>query len=422
MSKKCIYCGAELPDSASFCPSCAHSQTVRKELKPPRRWWKKAKIFAFIVVVVAAAALIFTQYRELKTYEGGAEVVYSDNGKQYHVLLSFARSDDGIVSQPIETLTQRLPTGATSGIISRLYIYEEGNYNENGSYNNIQSEFMEKVLNYQVSVLPQDGAEQMDYATPGKDTPNSYGAIACGIDFWAECGTNDIVWTLNMKNGDTIILRQQIRITLVDTIEYRPETTPMETIEDLQALFTRIKRQVIQGATVNIYLPPVTYAGGLHLDSRAVTIYGSTEGNTTTTFTGESIIETEDPDLTTIKGVRFEGSGGVGISATTSLTLYDCFFSGWDTAAFSRNGTWISAHDSTFDGNGVGLHFASQRSDFVDLMYDGNRFLNNGTGVIIEDFATRGMLKFNGSLFSGNSVDIQNTAEVSIDTAGATFE
>ena len=44
MSKKCINCGAELPEDASFCLHCAKSQIEKNEVKPPRLWRKKALI------------------------------------------------------------------------------------------------------------------------------------------------------------------------------------------------------------------------------------------------------------------------------------------------------------------------------------------------------------------------------------------
>lgn len=59
MSKFCKYCGAELPDEASFCPVCAADQVVKAEVEIPKP--RKKRIFAAIIagaaVVIAAAGL-----------------------------------------------------------------------------------------------------------------------------------------------------------------------------------------------------------------------------------------------------------------------------------------------------------------------------------------------------------------------------
>lgn len=51
MSKQCKYCGAQLPEAASFCPHCAQSQIERKEAKPPAFfgaiYQKKRAYYAF---------------------------------------------------------------------------------------------------------------------------------------------------------------------------------------------------------------------------------------------------------------------------------------------------------------------------------------------------------------------------------------
>lgn len=52
MSKKCIYCGAELHDRAVFCHSCANSQIEKQRLVPPRVGWKRPVAAAGCVLLV----------------------------------------------------------------------------------------------------------------------------------------------------------------------------------------------------------------------------------------------------------------------------------------------------------------------------------------------------------------------------------
>lgn len=56
--KRCIHCGAELPEDASFCPVCAQSQVERQKVSPPRRRWKRPlTIFVTLVIIIAVAGV-----------------------------------------------------------------------------------------------------------------------------------------------------------------------------------------------------------------------------------------------------------------------------------------------------------------------------------------------------------------------------
>ena len=93
MSKKCINCGAKLPDDASFCPHCAQSQIEKVEVLSPRLWRKKALIGAVCVALIAVTALACALYHRPKSYEGGASVVYTDEDGTYELLVAFHPDD-----------------------------------------------------------------------------------------------------------------------------------------------------------------------------------------------------------------------------------------------------------------------------------------------------------------------------------------
>ncbi len=57
MSKKCIHCGADLHDQASFCHVCETTQVEKQALAPPRVGWKRPMIMAGCIL--AAFLLLF---------------------------------------------------------------------------------------------------------------------------------------------------------------------------------------------------------------------------------------------------------------------------------------------------------------------------------------------------------------------------
>lgn len=62
MGKKCMYCGASLPEDASFCPRCAKSLIEKTEIKFPRPWRRKllrALACTLALAVLAGAFLLY---------------------------------------------------------------------------------------------------------------------------------------------------------------------------------------------------------------------------------------------------------------------------------------------------------------------------------------------------------------------------
>ena len=87
MSKKCIHCGAELPEEDAFCPHCAKSQIEKVEVKPPRLWRKKALLALSCTLLAAFALLAVLLYHRPLTIEGGARVVYTDKDGEYELII-----------------------------------------------------------------------------------------------------------------------------------------------------------------------------------------------------------------------------------------------------------------------------------------------------------------------------------------------
>ena len=165
----------------------------------------------------------------------------------------------------------------------------------------------------------------------------------------------------------------------------------------------------------------MVYDGGITLETRTCSLYGSADGEKVTTFTGTVSIRTDLPQFAEIHGVRFAGNGGTGLAATGSVQLYDCVFTGWNTGALARDGAWISAAGCSFLENGVGLQFDTGSSRLSAPVYQDNLFQGNGTGLLITALPGTEVLTFPGCSFSGNGTDIDNPAGHPLDTADAVF-
>lgn len=102
---------------------------------------------------------------------------------------------------------------------------------------------------------------------PARQT--DYVPDAAGIKYVDFCLWNDgdyeaqLVFTVTMRNGDVIRVRQTHHFHAVKTYTYTPKDSPMNTLEDLRALLEEINRTAEPDADIDIRLPPVTYEGEL---------------------------------------------------------------------------------------------------------------------------------------------------------------
>ena len=99
MSKKCIYCGAELADEAAFCPHCAKSQIPKTKMKAPVTGWQKklmiivAAAFGVLLAVLLSRLPSFLSEKGIihlpQTYAGGASLQYADADDEYELVIAF---------------------------------------------------------------------------------------------------------------------------------------------------------------------------------------------------------------------------------------------------------------------------------------------------------------------------------------------
>ena len=413
MRKKCKNCGAELPEDASFCPHCAQSQIEKTEVKPPRPWRKKALIAASCAILLVLAVLACALSHRPKTYEGGASVTYADKDGEYELLASFVSSD--LANHvPEEKRTISLSADESSCLPALLGVFQDGELADPGS-------FFAKVESCTLEAFPNENGA-LEISEPVYDTVFSPAAWECDVIFTGASGTNELVWTLQMKNGDTIRLRQTFEVIPLVHQAFTPEDAPLNTMEDLRALLERINTEVPADTIVDIYLPAATYTGNLTMASRAVNLYGCNDGSGRTFFAGSLSVRTDSPSLVTLCDLDFVGNGGTGLSSTASAQIFGCSFSGWDIGAAVQDGGMIGVENCIFRNNGIGFRYDTANYSFFKTGFPDCTFEGNGTGLQFARLPGTMALDFAFTVFSGNEIDIDNPIGYPADLSKAIFE
>ena len=410
MSKPCRNCGAELPENASFCPHCAQSQIDRAETKSPRLWRKKALCILGAALILAAAALAVVLSRRPRTFEGGAFVTYTDKDGTYDLLAAFFPGDI-LHNRPIGSKTVSLPAEEENMDTPMIGVYQDGALAD-------AEAFFSKVERCTLEAFPNENCV-LRIAEPAYSEDSAPAAREASIFYTGDCGTNELVWTLTMKNGDTIRLKQTYEVIPLIHQVYTPENAAMDTLEDLQALLSRIDEEVPEDVVVDIYLPPVTYTGDLQIVYRGVNLYGSSNGPTV--FQGSLAVYSDIPSNVMLFDLNFAGSGGVGLSATASVYMGGCTFTGWDVGAVALDGGMIGVENCVFRENGIGFKYNSASHQSFNDVFPGSLFENNGIGVQFKSLEGTMSIDFAGTTFSGNRTDIDNPISYPIKTDGAIF-
>ena len=410
--KKCINCGRELPDDASFCPYCEAVQGAVTRENAPRPWKRKACTLAAVLICLAAAFLIRRAIGPKTITAAGQELHY----KGYHLILSFDEPmEEGALPEPEETYEDWLTAEDDAAMQSLLFAYSED------GTKNARHLFEDLIDHAAVETVPRDSATQMECTQPAYDTLVPDAMLVSEFYYMPQTGTNDICWTITMKNGDVLKMQHSFTCNEIPTVTYTPEDTPLATIEDLQALLDRIDAELPAETIVYIELPAVTYEGGFTMKNRAYNLVGSEENGSVTTFTGTITIESREPEKARLSGLCFTGDG-TGVAAYAPVALFGCTLKDLPVGLAVYDG-YADPHDSLFENCGTGMLYdcpESTRHGNLDL--DGCTWRGCGIGMHLKAVANNITMLFNDCTFSGNEVDIRNDASTPIDTSGATFE
>ena len=414
MAKVCPHCGASLPEEAAFCPNCAGSLNQRAAKNPPRlpafRLFHAAGLLA-LAVILAACVFFYTQP---KTYEGTGEVSYTGKNGSYQLLLNYMPER--------YTPLPKLETVAGNEDSYRFPCYLYVNQMDTGA--DAGSAFLADTASVQVHIEQDaDISSPIQCSDPEPMDFNPDAALISLIDFTREsAGQSRIVWTISMKNGDTIRLGMDLSITTSAIYEYDSQDADLSTAQGLQALIDRAAAETKDIDSVTITLPPVTYTEPVVLHTRSFSLTGTEENGKRTTFAAGIQMRDECYWISYLTGIDFAGDGsGVGISAAGRLWTRDCRFTNWKTALLSFGNTWINTTDCVFADNEIGLHYNSQDVSASDSHFTGNTFTGCGTAVLLENVPTDVEMDFGQCVFEGNGTDIDNLCGQPVDVSQAEF-
>lgn len=410
--KKCIHCGKMLPDEASFCPYCETVQGDTVQESVPRRIRKSTVVL--VCILLAAAAFLIHRATAPKVIDAkGPELTYGD----YRLVLTFTRPDtEEILPEPQDSGGASLTVVDDAANPSLLFV------SDRESETNLREEFEEQIESVELTVVPRDGAEAMRWSDP-QYSPRVPGAMRIAdLRFTSACGSNDIYWTLHMKNGDILKLQHNFTCVEAPSIVYRPEDVPMDTIEDLQALVDRIDQEIPPDVPVYIFLPGVTYEGGLTLENRTCALFGRGNYDDRPIFTGTITVKSTAPEKQRINAIRFEGENA-GIAAYASTMASECTFTDAKTGIAVLDGATFDPHGCTFENCGTGILYDVKESPYnVAFELDRCEFRSSRIGLHVKAFVKGEAVICHDCTFAGNETDIQNDTEVPVDTSGAVFE
>ena len=250
--KSCIQCGAALPLEASFCPRCTASQMTRRMMEPPRARKKKRRTAWLCggTALVLAAVLAIVLLPGLARKELPAQTVDSEpaglagtfkedtcqayyegaDGRTYHVFVCFSPQPSGGAS-PASHRTELLPADEPGTSPLCLFVRDAEDRSKD-----VRADFRELLRYHRVEAVAAAGSDTcMIYDE--SDAYNDAGALlAHEHQVSSTCTYNDIIWTLYMKNGDEITLRQIIECSEKPQKTISWEDTPMDTTAELQAV------------------------------------------------------------------------------------------------------------------------------------------------------------------------------------------
>lgn len=148
-------------------------------------------------------------------------------------------------------------------------------------------------------------------------------------------GEGDVIWTIYLKNGDTLRLHHTVKIMRIPVVTLTENDYPMATIDDLNALLDTLAHEADRKSVYILQLPAVTYEGGLTMKNFCCDLIGSESG---TTFTGTVTVATRGIHPSNITNVRFVGDGtGIGLSASEGAFLHRCTFENWEIGAYGAS-------------------------------------------------------------------------------------
>ena len=257
-------------------------------------------------------------------------------------------------------------------------------------------------------------AEDSDTCTILGETDSYYNAgalLAHEHEVTSACTYNDIIWTLHMKTGDKITLRQVEECSEKQRRTVSWEDTPMDTTADLQALLDDLTLNLDAETELVVELPSVTYTEPLTI-RRAMTLQAHADGTEfTAPITVNHMAYSEVTDIhVVLSGLRLCGAGdmtGTGVTAKAPTYLNSCWITNWDVGALAADGGWIWVEKSSFTRNATALRIDTTESSSWGSDLHGGNFIRNGTALDIQRMPGEWMTYYvHNSTFTDNDTVI----------------
>ena len=440
--KYCIQCGAELPLEASFCPCCTASQMTRRTMEPPRARKKKRRAAwlcgAAALALAAAFAAVplpgLTQEepsaQNADSEPSGLSGIYKEDtcqayyegadGRTYHVFVCFSPQPGGGAS-PASHRTELLPADEPGTSPLCLFVRDAEDRSKD-----VRADFRELLRYHRVEAVAAAGSDTCTIYDES-DAYNDAGALlAHEHQVSSTCTYNDIIWTLYMKNGDEITLRQIIECSEKPQKTVSWEDTPMDTTAELQAVLDEAAEKLSDEIELTILLPNVTYTEPLTI-RRPVTLRAHSDG---TEFSAPiTVMHMPGSEVTDIHvvlaGLRIRNPGemtGTGVTAMAPTYLNECWISGWEQGAVAADGGWIWVQRSDFTYNGTALCIDTTQSSSWGGNLNGGNFVRNGTAIEALRLPGSWMtLYVDDSTFNGNDTVTSGPAASQIDLRDTCF-
>ena len=342
------------------------------------------------------------------------------DGRLYHVFACFSPQPDG-GALPASHRRLMQPAGAPG--TSPLCVFAE---DAEDSRLDARDAFAALVDRHTVVAVPAEGSASCIIYEETQSYADAGALFAHEHQIDSNCTYNDIIWTLYMKNGDEITLRQVIECSEKPQKTIRWEDTPLNTAAELQAVLDGEAERLSDETDLTILLPNVTYTEPLTI-RRPVTLqahYDGTEFSAPITVMHMPSSEVTDIHVV-LKGLCIRNPGertGTGVTAMAPVYLNECWISGWEQGAVAADGGWIWVQRSDFTRNGTALCIDTTQSSSWGGNLIGGNFVRNGTAIEALRLPGVWMTLFvDDSTFNGNDTVLSGPAAAQIDLRDTCF-
>lgn len=421
----CKFCGAELPQGATFCPSCNKSQIEKIQAKPPRPWRRRAAYLTAAVVLLAVAALAAFwpkaepteatestaafQSSQINNKEGVGYVTFNEGTSQFVLSLS----SDG-TGEANKKIVQTVYGSDAYQIPCQLIVEKDGEP--------ANEEFMALLEEVSVEITTNSG-EPMEATRPAQMDAYPSAALVSLVTVSPANEECELQWVMSLKNGVAITIRQTIVVEEGPKVRYFADEYPMSTDEELDALLAQILEETPENTLIQLFLPAVTYEKPHTFADRSYQVLGAIEDENITVFRDTVTFSAENNVHTDIQNVLLEGSGtGVAVQTNVSTTMFFCTVQDWETGFKAEGRGTVRLEDCTFQRNQVGILWDSETGYNLEGMNLRSSFLDNGTALELRRVPSNIGLSFVNCTFSGNETDIQNDSGCPVDLSESTVE